>query len=159
MSKVNPIPEGFGTVTPHLVVRGAAKAIEFYKAAFGAEELFSMPGPGGAVMHAEMTIGNSRIMICDEFPEMCRSPQTLGGSPVTLHVFVPDVDAAVNRAVKAGAKVTMPVSDMFWGDRYGKVCDPFGHEWSVATHVKDLTPEEIMAGAAAAFSGNCSGKS
>lgn len=153
MNKVNPIPEGFTTVTPHIVVRGAAKAIEFYRAAFGAEELCRMPGPDGSIMHAELRIGNARVMLCDEFPEVARSPQSIGGSPVTLHLYVADVDAAAARAVKAGATVTMPIADQFWGDRYGKLRDPFGHSWSVATHIKDPTPEEMQAAMAEAFCG------
>lgn len=157
MSKVHPVPEGFHTLTPHIVVKGAAKALEFYKKAFGAEEVARMPAPDGErLMHAEMKIGNSLVMIADDFPEYCdghsRTPQALKGSPVTLHLYVPDCDKAMERAVKAGAKVTMPAMDMFWGDRYGKVEDPFGHDWSISTHVKDLTPEEMAKAAAEAFS-------
>ena len=142
----NPVPEGFHTMSPHLIVKGAAQAIDFYKKAFGAEEVMRMPGPDGkTVMHAELKIGNSMVMLADEFPDMgCRGPQSIGGSPVTLHLYVSDVDAAFNKAVKAGAKVTMPLADMFWGDRYGKLTDPFGHEWSVATHTRDLTPDQIQ---------------
>lgn len=152
-TKVRAIPEGFHTVSPHIIVKEAGKAIEFYKKAFGAEEVMRMPGPDGkSVMHAEMKIGNSMVMICDEFPEMCKSPLSIGGSPVTLHLYVEDADAVFQRAVKAGATPTMPLTDMFWGDRYGKLKDPFGHEWSVATHKKDVTPEEC-AKAAAAFCG------
>ncbi len=151
---VKPIPDGFHTITPHLVIDGASKALEFYKQAFGAEEIRRMPGPDGKeLMHAELRIGDSIIMLADEFPEMGlpnRSPKALGNTSVTIHLYVNDVDAAVARAQKAGAKVTMPVSDMFWGDRYGQVTDPFGHLWSLATHVKDLTPEQI-AKAAASF--------
>ncbi len=148
-AKVKAIPEGFNTLTPHIVVREALKAIEFYKKAFGAEEVARMPGPDGkSIMHAELKFGNSMLMICEEFPEMCRSPQAIGGSPVTLHLYVEDADAVFQRAVKAGATATMPLADMFWGDRYGKLNDPFGHEWSVATHKKDVTPEECMKAAA-----------
>jgi uncharacterized glyoxalase superfamily protein PhnB len=143
-AKAKPIPEGFHTLTPHIVVKDAAKAIEFYKKAFGAEEVMRMPGPGGKIMHADLKIGDSHLMLVDEFPEMdCHSPQSLKGSPVHLHVYVPDVDAAFKKAVAAGATASMPVTDMFWGDRYGKVTDPFGHKWSIATHQKDMTPAEI----------------
>ncbi len=139
-----PIPEGFHTVTPHLIIKGAAKALDFYKRAFGAEEVFNMPGPGGMVMHAEIRIGDSHVMLNDEFPDYGKfGPKPGGGSPVQIHLYVNDVDALVDRAVKAGAKLTMPVADMFWGDRYGQLEDPFGHIWSVATHKEDLTPEEI----------------
>jgi uncharacterized glyoxalase superfamily protein PhnB len=155
-----PIPEGFHTMAPHIIVRGAAQAIDYYKKAFGAEEVMRMPGPDGkTVMHAELKIGDSMLMVCDEFPDMgCKGPQSIGGTPVTLHLYVPDVDAAFQRAIKAGAQVTMPVTDMFWGDRYGKLKDPFGHEWSVATHKIDVTPEECAKAAASAFSGGgCKG--
>ena len=120
------------------------EAIEFYKKAFGAEVKGVMPGPGGKVMHAEIRIGDSTIMLNDEFPEMgAKSPASIGGSAVTLHVYVPDCDALWNRAVAAGATVTMPLADMFWGDRYGTLTDPYGHKWSIATHKEDLTPEEM----------------
>lgn len=153
--KVNPIPEGYRSVTPHIVVRGADKAVEFYKSAFGAEELFRMPGPDGKLMHAELKIGDSIVMIADEFPEWgSNSPLTIGGSPVTLHLYVEDCDAAFNRAVETGATVKMAPNDAFWGDRYAQVVDPFGHVWSVATHVKDVTPEE-MGAAMAAMGGDC----
>lgn len=146
------IPEGDRNVTPYLTVRGADKAIEFYKRAFGAEELLRMPGPGGAIIHAEIKVGDSKVFLSDEFPGMgCRSPETLGGSTASVHLYVEDVDPVFNRAVAAGAKVRMPVADMFWGDRYGKVVDPFGHEWGMATHKEDLTPEEIGQRAAAFF--------
>jgi len=147
--KVKAIPDGFHTLSPHIVVRDAGKAIEFYKKAFGAEEVCRMAGPDGkSVMHAELKIGNSMFMLCEEFPEMCRSPQSIGGSPVTLHLYVEDADAVYQRAVKAGATATMPLADQFWGDRYGKLKDPYGHEWSVATHVKDVSPEECAKAAA-----------
>jgi PhnB protein len=150
----SPIPEGFHTVTPHMICKDAAGAIEFYKKAFGAEEVFRMPGPGGVIMHAEIQIGNSRIMLADEFPDMnCKGPKSIGGSPVTIHLYVNDADAAFEKATKAGATVTMPVTDMFWGDRYGKVEDPYGHHWSIATHKTEFTPEEIMEGAQKAFGG------
>ncbi|MEK6675321.1 MAG: VOC family protein [Planctomycetota bacterium] len=154
-SKAKAIPDGHHTVTPHLVVRGAAKAMEFYKNAFGAKELFRVPGPDGkTVMHAEMMIGDSPFYLCDEFPDMgATSPATLKGSPVTIHLYVQDVDKTYSQAVSAGAKATMPVSDMFWGDRYGKLEDPFGHHWSVATHTEDVAPEEIAKRSKAAFGG------
>jgi uncharacterized glyoxalase superfamily protein PhnB len=144
MAKVKPIPEGMHTVTPHLVCAGAAEAIEFYKRAFGAVEAARLPGPQGKLMHAMIRIGDSAVMLVDEFPEMgALSPTSLKGSPVTIHLYVEDVDATVARAVKAGAKITMPVADMFWGDRYGQLVDPFGHRWSVGTHVRDVSPEEM----------------
>ncbi|MCC7292433.1 MAG: VOC family protein [Phycisphaerales bacterium] len=156
--RVKAIPEGFHTVSAHLVVSGAAKAIDFYKKAFGAEEIFRMPGPDGqSVMHAELRIGDSIIMMCEEFPQMCKSPKSLGGSPVTLHLYVNDADAALAKASAAGCEVTMPLADMFWGDRYGKVRDPFGHEWSIATHVEDVSPEECAKRCAAAFGGKSCG--
>ncbi len=142
--KVKPIPEGSHTLTPHLVIKGAAQAMEFYKKAFGAVEVCRMPMPDGAIMHAAMRIGDSEFMLVDEFPEMgCRGPLSLGGTPVTVHMYVEDADAVFNQAVAAGASVRMPLADMFWGDRYGKLADPFGHEWSIATHLEDLTPEQI----------------
>jgi len=151
---VRAIPEGFHSVTPHLTVRGAARAIDFYERAFGAQELGRMPAPGGEkVMHAAVRIANSVVMLNDEFPDMgSRSPEALGGTPVTIHLYVEDVDVVFKRAVAAGATARMPPADMFWGDRYGKVVDPFGHEWSIATHKEDLTPEEMGKRAAAAFS-------
>ncbi|MCK6479473.1 MAG: VOC family protein [Planctomycetes bacterium] len=156
MATVKAIPEGCEGAIPHLVVKGAAKALEFYAKAFGAEEVFRMPSPDGRVMHAEFRIGSSLFYMADDFPEFCggaaSNPQALKGTPVTLHRFVTDVDKAVERAVKAGATVKMPVQDMFWGDRYGMVEDPFGHRWSLATHTKDMTPEEIGRAMAEAFS-------
>lgn len=155
MSKVRAIPEGYHTVTPYLVVRDAARAIDFYKRAFGATEVMRMPGPGGKVMHAEIQIGDSRIMLGDENPQMgAKSPQALNGSPVSLFLYVEDVDAVYKQAVAAGAKQTMPPQDMFWGDRYGKLDDPFGHQWGVATHKEDVAPEEMTKRAAAAHSGS-----
>jgi uncharacterized glyoxalase superfamily protein PhnB len=144
-NKSKSIPEGFNTLTPHLVVKGASKAIDFYNKAFGAEEIRRVSGPDGkSIMHAELKIGNSRLMLVDEFPEMnARGPESIGGTPVTIHMFVEDADAVFNRAVDAGALVRMPLADMFWGDRYGVLADPFGHLWSIATHKEDLTPEEI----------------
>jgi len=160
-SAAKPIPAGMHTITPHLVVRDANRAIDFYKKAFGAEELLRMPGPDGkTIMHAELKIGDSVIFLNDEFPEMgARAPESLGGSPVTLSLYVEDVDAAFNRAVKAGAKVTMPVADMFWGDRYGKLVDPFGHLWDMATHKEDLTPDEISKRAKSFFASMAQGQS
>jgi PhnB protein len=141
---VKPVPDGYHTLTPFLTVRDAARAIEFYKQAFGAEERGVMKGPDGKVMHAELKIGDSIIMLSDEFPEFGSvSPQTIGGSGLGLHIYLDNVDAAFDRAVKAGAQVEMPVMDQFWGDRYGKLRDPFGHKWSIGTHVKDLSMDEI----------------
>ena len=140
-----PLPEGMHTLTPHLVCAGAAEAIEFYKRAFGAVETMRVPAPSGKLMHAALRIGDSTLMLVDEMPEWgALGPKALKGSPVTIHMASDDVDASVARAVAAGAKVTMPVADMFWGDRYGQVEDPFGHRWSVATHLRDMTPEEIL---------------
>jgi uncharacterized glyoxalase superfamily protein PhnB len=137
------------TVTPHLICAGAAEAIEFYKKAFEAVELMRLPGTQGRIMHACIQIGDSPVMLVDEMPECgALGPKSLRGSPVTVHLNVPDVDRFVARAVAAGARVTMPVADMFWGDRYGRLEDPFGHQWSVASHVRDMTPEEIAQAAA-----------
>ena len=137
---VRAIPEGFNTLSPHIMVRGADKAIDFYKKAFGAEEIFRMPGPDGkTVMHAELKFGNSTLMMCEEMPGMecsSTSPQTAGKATAVLHMYVEDADAMYNRAVKAGAKQTMPLTDMFWGDRYGQVKDPYGLQWSFATPLK-----------------------
>ena len=139
------IPQGMHSVTPHLICAGAADAIEFYKKAFGATEQARLPGPDGRLMHAAVKIGDSQVMLVDEMPEWgALGPKSLKGSPVTLHLYVDDVDAFVARAVKAGAKVTMPVADQFWGDRYGKLEDPFGHHWSVATHVREVSMEEAQ---------------
>jgi PhnB protein len=152
--KVNPIPEGYHSVTPYIVVDGAARAIEFYKQAFGATELFRMDGPDGRVAHAEIKIGDSHVMLGDESPEMgARSPQSIGGSPVSLMLYVDDVDAVVGRAVEAGATLKRPVADQFYGDRTGGIEDPFGHFWYVATHVEDVPPEELQKRAAAAHQG------
>ncbi|PYS80584.1 MAG: glyoxalase [Acidobacteria bacterium] len=149
--EVRPIPEGYNSVTPYLIVNGAARAIEFYKQAFGATETLRMEGPDGRVGHAEIKIGNSCVMLADEHPEVgVRGPQTIGGSPVSLLLYVEDVDATVNRAVEAGAKLTRPVKDQFYGDRTGGVEDPFGHAWYVATHVEDVSSEEMKKRAAAA---------
>ena len=143
-STVKPIPEGMHTITPHLVCAGAADAIAFYAKAFDAVELARLPGPSGKLMHAQLRIGDSPLMLVDEMPEWgALGPRALKGTPVTIHLYVPNVDAAVAQAEAAGAKVTMPVADMFWGDRYGQVEDPFGHKWSLATHTKDMSPDEI----------------
>jgi uncharacterized glyoxalase superfamily protein PhnB len=132
------------TVTPHLVCEGAAEAIEFYKTAFGAQEVARLPGPNGKLMHAAVRIGDSTVMLVDDFPDYgSRGPKALTGSPVMIHLYVEDADAFADRAVAAGAKLTMPVSEMFWRDRYGQLEDPFGHRWSVATHVRDASPEEM----------------
>ena len=152
--EVRPIPEGYGTVTPYLIVNGAARAIEFYKQAFGATETFRMERPDGRVGHAEIKIGDSHVMLADEHPEMgARGPQSIGGSPISLVLYVEDVDATVSRAVEAGAKLTRPVANQFYGDRTGGVEDPFGHAWYVATHVEDVAPEEMQKRAAAAHQG------
>ncbi|MFZ1140724.1 MAG: VOC family protein [Candidatus Sulfotelmatobacter sp.] len=144
---VKPIPEGYHTLTPYLTVRDAARAIEFYKQAFGAQERGVMKAPDGKVMHAELKIGDSIIMLADEFPAYgALSPQTSGGAGMGLHIYVEGVDAAFDRAVKAGAEIEMPVMDQFWGDRYGKLKDPFGHKWSIATHTKDLSMDEMKRG-------------
>ncbi len=149
--KVAAIPPGFRTVTPHLVVRNAKGAIAFYKSAFGAKEKMVMPTPDGGVAHAELRIGDSLVMLADEMPAMGASaPQTVGGSPVHIFLYVPDVDKVFSQAVKAGATVTMPLTDMFWGDRYGKLTDPFGHHWALATHTEDVSPREMAKRAAAA---------
>ena len=142
--QVKPIPDGMHTVTPHLICAGAAEAIEFYKKAFNAVEVSRIPGPEGKLMHAMIRIGDSPVMLVDEFPQWgSMGPSSLKGSPVILHLYVKDVDSFMEQAVSAGAKVTMPPDDMFWGDRYGQIQDPFGHHWSVATHIRDVRPEEI----------------
>lgn len=151
-----PIPEGREGIIPHLVFDSSVEAIAFYKKAFGAEEISCLPAPDGKrTMHAEIRIGQSIVYLADDFPEYCggksQTPHALGGSPVSLHLYVEDCDAMVERAVSAGATVQMPPADMFWGDRYGSVVDPFGHVWSFATHLRDLTPEEMMEGMKAAF--------
>jgi len=140
-----PVPEGYHTITPSLVVRGAADAIEFYKKALGAEELMRMPSPDGKISHAELKIGDSIVFVSDEFPNMgvSKSPQTLGGCTGTLHLYVPDVDASFQQAIDAGGKVSMAVADMFWGDRFGSFTDPFGHHWGILTHKEDLSAEDM----------------
>jgi PhnB protein len=142
--QVKPIPDGMHSVTPHLVCAGAADAIEFYKKAFGATEAARMPGPDGKLMHAAVTIGDSCVMLVDENPQWgMLGPKSLKGTPVTIHLYVENVDKFVEKATAAGATVKMPVADMFWGDRYGVIEDPFGHNWSVATHTRDVTPAEM----------------
>ena len=149
---VKPIPDGYRTVTPHLVCRDANAAIAFYQEALGAELIHSMPGPDGKVMHAEIRLGDSVLFLGEECPDWgVKSPLSLGGSGVTIHIYVEDADAAFARAVEAGATVTMPLMDAFWGDRYGKLADPFGHNWSIATHKEDLTPQEMAERGAAAM--------
>jgi uncharacterized glyoxalase superfamily protein PhnB len=147
MAKTQSIPAGMTAVTPHLIVAGAAEAIEFYKKAFGAAEEMRLPAPDGKLMHARLRIGGAAVMLVDEMPH-CNAlgPKTLKGTPVTIHLFVEEVDAVFARAVKAGATAVMPPADMFWGDRYGVVTDPFGHCWSIATHQRDLSPDEIHKG-------------
>jgi len=147
------IPEGFHSVTPTIMFKDARRAIEFYKRAFGATERFAMPGPDGkGVMHAELMIGDSIIMMGEENPhEPCKSAETMGGSPVNFYIYLENVDDAFQRALEAGAETKMPVQDMFWGDRVGTVQDPFGYSWSLATHTKDLTPQELQKSAEAAF--------
>lgn len=151
-----PIPEGRRGLIPYLVCAGCADAVEFYKKAFDAEELARLPAPDGQrIMHAEIAIDGMAVFLADDFPEYCdgksQSPKALGGTPITIHRYVEDCDAAIARAEKAGATVMMPPQDMFWGDRYGVVTDPFGHNWSFATHISDLTPEEIASAMKAAF--------
>ncbi len=149
MSQVKPIPEGMHTVTPHLVCADATKAIAFYQQAFNATEMMRIPGPGGKLIHACVRIGDSLVMLVDENPQWgCLGPLALKGSPITIHLQVGDVDVVFDQAVRAGAKITMPVADMFWGDRYGRVEDPFGHHWAIATHIRDVSPEEIRQAAA-----------
>jgi PhnB protein len=144
MAKTSYIPAGYHTVTPYITVDNAAQAIEFYKRALGAEEIYRMPGPGGKVMHAEIKIGDSVVMLSDEFPESgMKSPNNAGCNTASMMIYMPDVDASYDRAVKAGAKATRPLENMFWGDRYGQIMDPFGHRWSLATHVEDVSPAEM----------------
>jgi PhnB protein len=139
------IPEGYHTATPYLIIKGAARAIDFYKQVFGASELMRFPGPGGVIGHAEIKIGDSPIMLADEAPQMgYRSPHSIGGTPVSLMLYVQDVDQVVDRAVKAGAKLERPVADQFYGDRNGTIQDPFGHVWTIGTHKEDVSPEEMQ---------------
>jgi PhnB protein len=149
---VSPIPEGFHSLTPHIVCKDAVQAIDFYERAFGAQEIFRLTAPDGTLIHASLRIGNSMLMLADECPPMgAYGPKKLGGSPVTIHLSVTDVDASFARALAAGATQQMPVTEMFWGARYGVLNDPFGHSWSIATQVKNLSHEEIQAGLAAAM--------
>lgn len=151
----DPIPHGFNGLIAHLVCSPCTDAIAFYTKAFGAQELCRMPGPDGRLMHAAMQVGDSVIFLNDDFPEYCggasRTATALGNTPVTLHRYVKDCDAVIRQAEQAGATVVMPAADMFWGDRYGLIRDPFGHQWALATHQKDMTPEEMMAASKAAF--------
>ena len=143
-SQVRPIPQGYHTVTPYLVVSGGARAIEYYQRAFGAKEIHRMNGPGGKVMHAELRIGDSVIMLADEMPGAgTRSPQSLSGTTGGIFLYVDNVDNAFQQAVAAGGKADMQPTDMFWGDRYGRLTDPFGHSWSIATHIEDVPPQEM----------------
>lgn len=153
----SPIPPGKQGLIPHLVCPNCSQAIEFYKQAFGAEEVFRMPAPGDErIMHAELSIDGSPLFVVDDFPEFCGGKSgtaiALGGTPVTIHRYVKDCDAAIDRAVKAGCTLNMPPMDMFWGDRYGQVTDPYGHKWSLATHQRDLSPQEMHDGMVQAFS-------
>ncbi len=151
---VKPIPDGYHTATPYLIIRGAADAIEFYKKAFGATELFRFPMPDGKIGHAEIKIGDSPIMMADEFPEMgYKGPQSLGGSPVSIMIYVEDVDAVFNQAVDAGAAVKEALQDKFYGDRIGTLTDPFGHVWHISTHKEDVSVEEMQRRAKAAHGG------
>jgi PhnB protein len=147
---MNYLPKGYQVAIPYLIVDGASAAIEFYKKAFGAVERMRLPGHDGRIGHAEIAIGDCVIMLADEFPEMgAKSPKTLGGSPISMMIYVPDVDAVVKKSVAAGATITRPIEDKFYGDRVGGLTDPFGHQWYVATHTKDVSPEELEKAAAA----------
>ena len=141
----SPVPEGQHTISPHLTVKGAPQAIEFYKRAFGATEVHRMPGPGGVIMHAALKVGDSTFFLNDEMPmpDGGKSPISMGGTPVTINLYVPDADATFRQAISAGARETMPLADQFWGDRYGIITDPFGHKWAIATRKEDLTFEEM----------------
>jgi len=155
MATVKPIPDGYPRVTPYLHVDGASKAIDFYRTVFGAKERMRMAGPDGRIGHAELEIGNSMIMVADEHPDMnVRGPKSVGGTPVTVLVYVDDVDRAFERALKAGAKELRPVENQFYGDRSGQFEDPFGHHWNVATHVEDVPPDEMAKRAAKMMGGN-----
>jgi PhnB protein len=152
VAKVKPIPDGYRAVTPYLIVEGAARAIDFYKGVFGAKERMRMDAPGGKIGHAELELADSVIMLADQSPEMgARSPQSIGGSPVHIMLYVDDVDATVERALAAGARLQMPVENKFYGDRTGGIVDPFGHVWYVGTHVEDVPPAEMEKRAAAAM--------
>lgn len=150
MSPVKAVPDGYHSITPYLIVHDATAALDYYAKAFGAKELFRMPGPDGKIGHAEITIGDSPIMLADEFPDMgARSPRSIGGSPVSLMLYIEDVDAVIARAVAAGGTLSRPIENRFYGDRSGTVIDPFGHEWTVSTHVEDVPPDEMARRAAA----------
>ena len=150
---VKPIPEGYHTLTPYLAVEDASKAIEFYKDAFGAEEIHRMPGPDGSIAHAELQIGDSKLMLSDPFPQSnVRPPSERGGPTASVFMYVDDADAVFEQAQTAGATVSMPLEDMFWGDRFGSLTDPFGHVWSVATHIEDVPEAEMAERAATAMS-------
>ncbi len=150
MPKVKPIPDGYHAVTPYIAISGGATAIDFYKRAFGATERMRMAQPDGRIGHAELQIGDSCIMLADEFPDMkFYSPAKYGGTPVTLHLYVDDCDAVVSQAVAAGAKIVHPIKNQFYGDRSGTITDPFGHVWHISTHVEDVAPEEMKKRAAA----------
>jgi PhnB protein len=140
--KVRPVPPGYHTVTPYLVVKNGGKALDYYQEAFGTTDVKRMDAPDGRIMHAEFKIGDSMVMLSEEMGPN-RSPESFGGSPVSIFLYVEDVDSVFNRAVKAGAKADMPPQDMFWGDRFGKLTDPFGHHWALATHIEDVAPEEM----------------
>jgi PhnB protein len=153
MPNVKAIPDGYHSVTPYLFIKGAASAIDYYKNIFGAKERMRMPGPNGQVMHAELQIGDSIIMLADENPQIgATSPETLGGVSSTLHVYVENVDATAEKAVNAGGKLARPIKDQFYGDRSGTIIDPFGHMWSIATHIEDVTAEEMKKRMAKAMS-------
>jgi PhnB protein len=144
MAKVKPIPDGYHSVTPYLFIKGAADAIDYYKNVFGAKERMRMPGPNGRVMHAELQIGDSVVMLADENLEIgAKSPKTLGGTSSSLHIYFENVDNIAEKAVSSGAKLVRPVKDEFYGDRTGTIVDPFGHMWSIATHIEDVSPEEM----------------
>ena len=143
-TQLQPIPQGFHSITPYLVVKDAARAIEFYQRAFGAKEIMRMDGPNGKISHAEVKIGDSLLMLSDELPSnSVRSPQSLGGCTASIFLYVENVDKVFNQAASAGAKVDTPLADMFWGDRFGTLTDPFGHSWSLATHKEDVAPNEL----------------
>jgi len=153
-----PLPEGFHSVTPHLVCEGAARAIDFYQQAFGAVEIDRMQGPDGKIMHATVRIGDSLVMLCDDFPEYgSRGPLALQGSAVVIHLYVPDADAVWERALAAGVKPIMPLDNAFWGDRYGQLVDPFGHRWAVATHLRDMRVQEVQDEMAKSMPASCGG--
>lgn len=153
MNEIEKIPKEYHSITPVLIVKNGDEAIEFYKNGFGVEERCCMKGPDGRVAHAELKLGDSVFMLSDEYPEMkSHSPETIGGSPVSMYVYVDDVDSIFNKAISAGAKILDPVKDQFWGDRHGRLEDPFGHLWSIATHKKDISDEEMKRAAEAAFS-------